>query len=154
MAVQRRRARASKAIIIDLALNPTRRVAATATKVDVVTAAFQDYSTNYVNVAPVQPAHWIAAQTFGLSRQSREAVLDLVGQLHAIGLTIGDLGWQVSPAQADAPQREATIKALTELWEETEAAANAIHRAVAKIATGANPADEPERAKRRVLGGF
>jgi uncharacterized protein YggE len=53
-------------------------------------------------------------------------VLDLVGQLQATGLTIGDLSWQVPPDRAAAAQREATINALTELRQEAAAAATAL----------------------------
>jgi uncharacterized protein YggE len=46
--------------------------------------------------------------------------------LQAIGLTIGDLRWQVPPDRTAAALREATIYALTELRQEATAAANAL----------------------------
>lgn len=91
-----------------------------------VTAAFQDYSTDYVDATKSVPAHWIASQTLEIRGQTGEVVLGLVGQVQAIGLTISDLGWQVPPDRAEAARREAAIKALTAVRQQAAAAAHAL----------------------------
>ena len=91
--------------------------------IDVV---FEDYSTNYVEEKGRNPAYWTASQTVELRGQSGEAVLDLVGRLQAIGLTINGLDWQVPDEQANAAGREAAIKALTTLRQQAAAAAKAL----------------------------
>jgi uncharacterized protein YggE len=92
-------------------------------KVAGIVAVFQDYSTDFVDRADGVPAHWEASQTLEIRGQSGEAVLGLVGQLQALGLSVGNLGWQVPQDQADAAGRKARLQALAALRQEALAAA-------------------------------
>jgi uncharacterized protein YggE len=99
-------------------------------KVPRIVTIFQDYSTDFVDRADGVPAHWEASQTMEIRGQSGEAVLDLVGQLQAIGLSLGNLGWQVLPDEADAVGRKARLQALASLREEAFAAAQTLDLSV------------------------
>jgi uncharacterized protein YggE len=106
-----------------------------------VKAAFRDYSVQFVD-AP--PAHWVAQQTVELRGRDGPALLDLVGQLQALGLAIGSLDWQVSPARADAARQEATIAALKRLRSQAAVAAQALgveldHYQSVRLNTGPHP---------------
>jgi uncharacterized protein YggE len=57
-------------------------------------------------------------------------VLGLVGQLQAFGLSLGNLGWQVSQDQADAAGRKARLQALAALRQEALAAAQTLDMSV------------------------
>lgn len=81
-------------------------------------AVFQDYSTSFIDRASGVPAHWIANQTLELRGKDSEALLALVGQLQGLGLTIGNLGWQVPPDEMDAAGRKARLDALNKLRQE------------------------------------
>jgi uncharacterized protein YggE len=88
-----------------------------------VKVAFRDYSVQFVDEPP---AHWVAQQTVELRGRDGAALLDLVGELQSLGLAIGSLDWQVSPARADAAQQEATIAALKHLRSQAAGAAQAL----------------------------
>jgi uncharacterized protein YggE len=116
-----------------------------------VTVSFLDYTASYVDAAQGQPARWIASQTLEIRGEAGETVLDLVGRLQAIGLAVGDLGWQVPAEQAEAARRDATIKALTALRQEAAAAAAVLGLQVAgyhSIDLSGGPMPMPMRASR------
>ena len=95
-----------------------------------IVTIFQDYSTDFVDRADGVPAHWEASQTLEIRGQSGEAVLGLVGQLQALGLSLGNLGWQVPPDEADAAGRKARLQALASLRQEALAAAQTLDLSV------------------------
>jgi len=99
-------------------------------KVPGIVAEFQDYSTDFVDAANGVPAHWEASQTLEIRGHSGETVLGLVGQLQAFGLSLGNLGWQVSQDQADAAGRKARLQALAALRQEALAAAQTLDMSV------------------------
>jgi uncharacterized protein YggE len=99
-------------------------------KVPGIVTDFQDYSTDFVDAANGVPAHWEASQTLEIRGHSGEMVLGLVGQLQAIGLSLGNLGWQVPPDEADAAGRKARLQALARLRQEALAAAQTLDLSV------------------------
>jgi uncharacterized protein YggE len=99
-------------------------------KVSGINAVFQDYSTNFVDNTDGVPAHWEASQTLEIRGHSGEVVLGLVGQLQAIGLALGNLGWQVPPDEADAAGRKARLQALASVRQEALAAAQTLDLSV------------------------
>ncbi len=99
-------------------------------KVPRIVTIFQDYSTDFVDAANGVPAHWEASQTLEIRGHSGEMVLGLVGQLQAIGLSLGNLGWQVPPDEADAAGRKARLQALASLRQEALAAAQTLDLSV------------------------
>lgn len=107
------------------------RAQAIAGRIPGVTAVFADYETDFTAAGNGVPAHWEASQTLALSGHAGETVLDLAGQLQALGLTIGSLGWQVSPDQADAAGRNARLAALAMLRAEAVQAAQTLGLAIA-----------------------
>jgi uncharacterized protein YggE len=102
-----------------------------ARKVSSVQTVFQDYSTSFVDRANGVPAHWIANQTLEVRGTDSETLLTLVGQLQGLGLTIGNLGWQVPLADLDAAGRKARLEALSKLRQEASDAANVLGMSVA-----------------------
>jgi uncharacterized protein YggE len=96
-----------------------------------VKAVFQDYSTSFIDRANGVPAHWIANQTLELRGKDSEALLTLVGQIQGLGLTIGNLGWQVPQDEMDAASRRARLEALTRLRQEAAAAASTMGLSIA-----------------------
>lgn len=88
-----------------------------------LTAVFQDYSTSFIDRANGVAAHWIANQTLELRGKDSEAVLALIAQLQGLGLTIGNLGWQVPQDEMDVASRRARLGALTTLRQEAADAA-------------------------------
>ena len=100
-------------------------------KVSGVQAVFQDYSTSFVDRADGVPAHWLANQTLEVRSTDSEALLTLVGQLQGLGLTIGNLGWQVPQDDLDAAGRKARFEALSKLRQEASEAASALGLTVA-----------------------
>jgi uncharacterized protein YggE len=102
-----------------------------ASKVADIKAVFQDYSTNFIDRANAVPAHWIAYQTLELRGKDSEALLALVGQLQGLGLTIGNLGWQVPQDEMDAASRRARLAALARLREEAADAASTLGLSIA-----------------------
>jgi uncharacterized protein YggE len=101
-----------------------------ADKVPGIVAEFQDDSTDFVDAANGVPAHWEASQTLEIRGHSGEVVLGLVGQLQAIGLSLGNLGWQVPQDEADAAGRKARLQALASLRQEALAAAQTLDLSV------------------------
>ncbi len=99
-------------------------------KVPGIVTEFQDYSTDFVDAANGVPAHWDASQTLEIRGHSGEMVLGLVGQLQAIGLSLGNLGWQVPPDEADAAGRKARLQALASVRQEALAAAQTLDLSV------------------------
>ena len=99
-------------------------------KVPGIVTDFQDYSTDFVDAANGVPAHWDASQTLEIRGYLGEVVLGLVGQLQAIGLSLGDLGWQVPPDEADAAGRKARLQALASVRQEALAAAQTLDMSV------------------------
>jgi uncharacterized protein YggE len=95
-------------------------------KVSGITAVFEDYSTDFIDQANGVPAHWEASQTLEISGQSGDAILGLVGQLQALGLSLGNLGWQVPQDETDAAARKARLEALAALRREALAAAQTL----------------------------
>lgn len=102
-----------------------------ASKVSALKAVFQDYSTSFIDRADGVPAHWIANQTLELRGKDSEALLALVGQLQGLGLTIGNLGWQVSQDEMDAAGQRARLEALTKLRQEASDAASTLGLSIA-----------------------
>lgn len=100
-------------------------------KVTGIKVVFQDYSTSFIDRANGVPAHWIANQTLEMRGTNSEALLALVGQLQGLGLTIGNLGWQVPQDDLDAAGRTARLEALTTLRQEATGAAQALGLTVA-----------------------
>ena len=88
-----------------------------------IKTAFQGYSVTFVDE---KPQHWIAQKAVEVRGANGEDVLDMVGQLQGGGLSITDLGWQVSQDRAEKAQRAATIAALHKLREEANDAARAL----------------------------
>ena len=107
------------------------QAAARAEKVVGVTAVFQDYSTSFIDRSNGGAAHWIASQTLELRSKSADALLALAGQLQALGLSIGNLGWQVPQDELDAAGRKARLEALSSLHQEAAAAAKVLGLEVA-----------------------
>jgi len=99
-------------------------------KVPGIVTEFHDYSTDFVDAANGVPAHWDASQTLEIRGHSGEMVLSLVGHLQAIGLSLGNLGWQVPPDEADAAGRKARLQALASLRQEALAAAQTLDLSV------------------------
>jgi uncharacterized protein YggE len=99
-------------------------------KVPGIVSIFQDYSTAFVDKADGVPEHWDASQTLEIRGHSGEMVLGLVGQLQAIGLSLGNLGWQVPPDEADAAGRKPRLQALASLRQEAVAAAQTLDLSV------------------------
>ena len=99
-------------------------------KVPGIATDFQDYSTDFVDAANGVPAHWDASQTLEIRGHSGEMVLGLVGQLQSIGLSHGNLGWQVPPDEADAAGHKARLQALAALRQEALAAAQTLDLSV------------------------
>jgi uncharacterized protein YggE len=91
-----------------------------------VTAIFEDYETDFVDAANGVSTHWEASQTLEVSGHSGEVILGLVGQMQALGLTLGNLGWQVPQDQADAAGRKARLAALASLRAEAAQAAQTL----------------------------
>jgi hypothetical protein len=91
-----------------------------------VTAVFEDYETDIVAAANGVPAHWEASQTLELRGHSGDALLALAGHMQALGLSIGNLGWQVQPDQANAAGRKARLAALATLRAEPAQAAQTL----------------------------
>ncbi len=120
------------------------QASALAAKVADVKAVFQDYSTSFIDRADGVPAHWIANQTLELRGKDSEALLALVGQLQGLGLTIGNLGWQVPQDKLDAASRQARLEALTKLRQDAADAASAMGLSIVgyqdiDLTGGANP---------------
>jgi uncharacterized protein YggE len=57
-------------------------------------------------------------------------VLALVGQMQALGLSLGNLGWQVPQDEADAAGRKARLEALAALRQEALSAAQTLDLSV------------------------
>jgi uncharacterized protein YggE len=100
-------------------------------KVPGLKAVFQDYSTSFIDRSNGVPAHWIANQTLELRGTNSEALLSLVAQLQGLGMTIGNLGWQVPQDEMDAAGRKARLEALTKLRQEASDAAGTLGMSVA-----------------------
>lgn len=111
------------------------QAAARAEKIGDVTTVFQDYSTSFIDRSSGVAAHWIASQTLELRGKSADGLLALVGQLQALGLSIGNLGWQVPAAEWDAAGRKARLEALASLRQEAAAAAKILGLEVAAYET-------------------
>jgi uncharacterized protein YggE len=109
-------------------------------KVSGVQAVFQDYSTSFVDRANGVPAHWLANQTLEVRSTGSEALLTLVGQLQGLGLTIGNLGWQVPQDVLDAAGRKARLEALSKLRQAASDAASALGLTVAGYQASILPA--------------
>ena len=124
-------------------------------KVSGVQAVFQDYSTSFVDRADGVPAHWLANQTLEVRSTDSEALLTLVGQLQGLGLTIGNLGWQVPQDDLDAAGRKARFEALSKLRQEASEAASALGLTVAGYQdidlTGGNSPPTPFFARPRPM---
>ena len=124
-------------------------------KVSGVQAVFQDYSTSFVDRASGVPAHWLANQTLEVRSTGSEALLTLVGHLQGLGLTIGNLGWQVPQDVLDAAGRKARLKALSQLRQEASDAANTLSLTVAGYQdvdlTGGNNPPTPFFARPRPM---
>jgi len=124
-------------------------------KVSGVQAVFQDYSTSFVDRANGVPAHWLANQTLEVRSTDSEALLTLVGQLEGLGLTIGNLGWQVPQDDLDAAGRKARFEALSKLRQEASEAASALGLTVAGYQdidlTGGNSPPTPFFARSRPM---
>lgn len=99
---------------------------ALASKATDVTASAQDYSVTYAEGT----RRWTAQQTLELRGADGAATLALTGQLQALGLAIGSLGWQASDALLDQAQQDAAIRALFKLRENATADARALDLAV------------------------
>lgn len=95
-------------------------------KVPGIVTVFEDYSTDFVDKSPGVPAHWEASQTLEIRGHSGEVVLSLVGQLQALGLSLGNLGWQVPQDEQDAATRKVRLQALATLRQEALAAAQVL----------------------------
>jgi uncharacterized protein YggE len=95
-------------------------------KVPGIIALFQDYETYFVERAPGVPGHWEGSHTLEISGLSGEEVLGLVGQLQGMGLTLGNLGWQVGQDEQDAAARKARLQALATLRREAEESARTL----------------------------
>jgi len=111
------------------------KASTSADKVAGVTAAFQDYSTTFVDRSTGVAAHWVASQTLELRGKTADVLLALVGQLQALGLSVGNLGWQVPDAELDAAGQKARLEALVSLRQEAAAAAKALGLEVAGYST-------------------
>jgi uncharacterized protein YggE len=114
-----------------------------------IETAFLDYETSFVEPDGHTPGYWMASQTIEISGQNGGEVLDLVGHLQALGLATTDLSWQVPEAQEQAAKRSTTIKALSELRQDAEAAASALDLRVHGYAAidltgGPNPGPFPQ----------
>ena len=124
-------------------------------KVSGVQAVFQDYSTSFVDRADGVPAHWLANQTLEVRSTDSEELLTLVGQLQGLGLTIGNLGWQVPQDDLDAAGRKARFEALSKLRQEASEAASALGLTVAGYQdidlTGGNSPPTPFFARPRPM---
>jgi uncharacterized protein YggE len=133
-------------LVADLVTNATSRTAVTAPRqvnelmakaqaiagvIPGVTAVFADYETDFTAAGNGVPAQWEASQTLEVSGHVGGSVLRLVGQLQALRLSIGTLGWQVPQDQADAAGRNARMAALAMLRAEAGQAAQTLGLAVA-----------------------
>jgi len=123
--------------------------------------AFQGYSVTFVYE---KPTHWVAQQTIDVRGGDGEAVLTLVGHLQAEGLSIGNLGWQISKGRAEKAYQTATIDALHSLRDQANEAARAVgmevdrrgsesglfglHKARGKL----QRRNRPRRSSRRIIG--
>jgi uncharacterized protein YggE len=124
-------------------------------KVSGVQAVFQDYSTTFIDRANGVPTHWLANQTLEVRSTDSEALLTLVGQLQGLGLTIGNLGWQVPQDDLDGAGRKARFEALSRLRQEASDAASALGLTVAGYQdidlTGGNSPPTPFFARPRPM---
>jgi len=96
---------------------------ALADKATGIKVAFQGYSMTFIDE---KPAHWVAQQTVEVRGGDGEAVLTLVGSLQTEGLSIGNLGWQISAERAEKAHQTATIDALHCLRDQANEAARAV----------------------------
>jgi predicted secreted protein len=111
------------------------QAAARAEKIADVTAVFEGYSTTFIDRSNGVAARWIASQTLELRGKNADAILALVGQLQALGLSIGNLGWQVPEAELEAAGQKARLEALASLRQEAAAAAKVLGLEVAAYET-------------------
>jgi predicted secreted protein len=92
-----------------------------------VTASTTQYSVWYETDPKVV---WHASQGIALRSKDGAGLLTLVGTLQQDGLAVGDLGWQLSPATAEASYEQAISRAIDLLTRRAGAVAGQLHLAL------------------------
>jgi uncharacterized protein YggE len=101
------------------------------------------------------PAHRLAKPDAGGAQHRFGSPPHACGQLQGLGLTIGNLGWQVPQDVLDAAGRKARLEALSQLRQEASDAANTLGLTVAGYQdidlTGGNNPPTPLFARPRPM---